>query len=245
MTNTELENASKIMFNNQEAEAIYLGNELLWSSVPYDCKIEYIESSGTQYIDTGIIINGPYKAEIEFETPSAQTSDYSKLIGVGNNENAAYQYCIIEINGNKLGELKCSNRDNQYISSIYASVLSSTINTISIESPDSNTMNVILNKESLGSVSNCGATYSKASSGSLYLFTLHNTLNRNGELLSPDTTGGFVSYKLYSFKFYLGNQLIRDMIPVRIDQIGYLYDKVSGQLFNNQGTGQFILGPDK
>lgn len=32
MTNTELENASKIMFNNQEVEAIYIGDKLLWSS---------------------------------------------------------------------------------------------------------------------------------------------------------------------------------------------------------------------
>lgn len=27
--------------------------------------------------------------------------------------------------------------------------------------------------------------------------------------------------------------------------IGYMYDKVSGQLFGNQGTGNFILGADK
>ena len=58
MTNTELENASKIIFNNQEAEAIYLGNELLWSSVPYDTEIEYLESTGTQWIDTGYVPNG-------------------------------------------------------------------------------------------------------------------------------------------------------------------------------------------
>jgi hypothetical protein len=36
-----------------------------------------------------------------------------------------------------------------------------------------------------------------------------------------------------------------DLIPVRIGNVGYMYDKVSGQLFENQGTGNFILGPDK
>ena len=38
---------------------------------------------------------------------------------------------------------------------------------------------------------------------------------------------------------------IRDFIPVRVGSTGYLYDKVSGQLFGNAGTGDFVLGPDK
>ena len=36
-----------------------------------------------------------------------------------------------------------------------------------------------------------------------------------------------------------------DLIPVRVGQVGYMYDKVSGQLFGNVGTGDFGLGPDK
>lgn len=35
-----------------------------------------------------------------------------------------------------------------------------------------------------------------------------------------------------------------DLIPVRVGQVGYMYDRVSGQLFGNEGTGAFILGPD-
>ena len=38
---------------------------------------------------------------------------------------------------------------------------------------------------------------------------------------------------------------IFDFIPVRVGDIGYLYDRMSGQLFGNQGTGAFIIGPDK
>ena len=38
---------------------------------------------------------------------------------------------------------------------------------------------------------------------------------------------------------------IRDLIPVRVGNVGYMYDKVSRQLFGNSGTGDFILGPDK
>lgn len=37
----------------------------------------------------------------------------------------------------------------------------------------------------------------------------------------------------------------RDYIPVRYRGAGYLYDKVSGRLFGNQGTGSFAIGEDK
>ena len=39
--------------------------------------------------------------------------------------------------------------------------------------------------------------------------------------------------------------VLADMIPVRVGSVGYMYDRVSGQLFGNDGTGDFIVGPDK
>ena len=42
--------------------------------------------------------------------------------------------------------------------------------------------------------------------------------------------------------------LVRDFIPVRVGSgssaVGYMYDRVSGQLFGNAGTGAFVIGPD-
>ena len=40
------------------------------------------------------------------------------------------------------------------------------------------------------------------------------------------------------------NQKLRDLIPVRKNGVGYMYDRVSGQLLGNSGTGDFVLGPD-
>ena len=40
MINTDLENALKIMIGSLEAEAIYVGNSLMWQSgPPYDAEI--------------------------------------------------------------------------------------------------------------------------------------------------------------------------------------------------------------
>ena len=41
------------------------------------------------------------------------------------------------------------------------------------------------------------------------------------------------------------DNLMADFIPVRVGDVGYMYDRVSGELFGNSGTGAFIIGPDK
>lgn len=50
--------------------------------------------------------------------------------------------------------------------------------------------------------------------------------------------------RFYYVKIWDGGDLISDFIPVRVGTVGYMYDRVSGQLFGNDGTGDFILGPD-
>ena len=68
---------------------------------------------------------------------------------------------------------------------------------------------------------------------SLFLFGVNGntSLNTNG--------------RISSCKIYHSGVLVRDYIPVRKGTVGYMYDRVSGQLFGNQGTGEFIIGPDK
>ena len=88
-----------------------------------------------------------------------------------------------------------------------------------------------------------------------YVFTITDlNLTRN---VSSITFGGttknlrlFFGYnansqaKIASYKHVKNGQTIIDLIPIRKGTIGYMYDKVSGQLFGNSGSGSFILGPD-
>lgn len=46
-------------------------------------------------------------------------------------------------------------------------------------------------------------------------------------------------------KIIRNNVPILDFIPVRVGTTGYMYDRVSGQLFGNDGSGDFVLGNDK
>jgi hypothetical protein len=54
----------------------------------------------------------------------------------------------------------------------------------------------------------------------------------------------FIKQKLKMTSIKKNGKVVRDFIPVRVGQVGCMYDKVSGTLFYNQGTGAFVLGPD-
>ena len=55
----------------------------------------------------------------------------------------------------------------------------------------------------------------------------------------------YIKGRLYVLQIYQSGVLVRDFISVRVVDVGYLYDRVSGQLFGNSGTGAFIIGLDK
>ena len=60
----------------------------------------------------------------------------------------------------------------------------------------------------------------------------------------------YTQTRFYDFKMYDGDNLVFDGIPVRFtneqnQSEGAMYDRVSGQLFRNAGTGTLTLGPDK
>lgn len=50
---------------------------------------------------------------------------------------------------------------------------------------------------------------------------------------------------LHSFKFFKNGVLLQHLIPVVKSGEGMMYDRVSGQLFRNAGTGAFVVGPRK
>ena len=50
--------------------------------------------------------------------------------------------------------------------------------------------------------------------------------------------------RLHSFRISENGVSVLDLIPVRVGDEGFMYDKVSGRLLGNSGSGRFILGPD-
>ena len=62
-----------------------------------------------------------------------------------------------------------------------------------------------------------------------------------------DTRQGVINgIRFYNFSIGQSRNLILHKFKcVRVGQEGFVYDEKTGQLFCNQGTGSFILGPDK
>jgi hypothetical protein len=69
----------------------------------------------------------------------------------------------------------------------------------------------------------------------MFLFARHRT---------DTVAGNYAKAKIGAVSITVGGSLVRDYIPVRVGTTGYMYDRVSGNLFGNSGTGSFVLGND-
>ena len=56
-----------------------------------------------------------------------------------------------------------------------------------------------------------------------------------------DNTSG---YRMYWIRIFIDGELVLDCIPVKKDGIGYMFDRVLGMLLETLGIQSFICGPD-
>lgn len=194
------------------------GYEWVYQALPYDAEIEYLESSGSQYINTNQYLNTS-----NFEIGYSVLGNRGHWGYVHNNVvNGAW----VTVDETTAFFGSWNNTDKVSVSSY----ISSTENTIVYTQSGATINGTTISKNfNLRGVDNLASV-------PLLFFALHDFYKNR--LLSE--TSKFKS-------FYLKNNgtLVVDMIPVRVGQVGYMYDRVSGQLFGNAGTGSFILGPDK
>lgn len=184
-------------------------------------RIRYLESTGTQYIDTGYILNTASKIEVSGRFTSTATQQMG-LVNRG--ETGKFNALLASQEGNFVIFLN----NNTVVTGISNSGLPDV--TYLVDLPDA----VAKINSAQGSISSSLITGSFARS--FFLFARNDTTESEPSL--------FCSFKLKSAKFYDGGVLVRDFVPVRVGQTGYLFDRVSGQLFGNAGTGDFVLGPD-
>lgn len=189
-------------------------------SKPYDAEVEWLSSDGLAYIDTGIVPK---------DTPRVVI-----------NLSARIQHIDVDIFGfasttvpTFIGDLSVPNDKQAFIYYRYYSAIyigQELISSISYND---------WAEWDLGYIIKCNnvtlKTLTKQSFASnsqiLYLFKGRSISNFN--------------VRVGKVKIYDGDELKRDFIPVRVGTTGYMYDKVSKQMFGNAGTGAFILGNDE
>ena len=192
--------------------------------LPYDAEVEFLESSGTQYIDTGVVAKPPTVAELNFRWVGTPTGDVV-LLGARNNSLSASRFIMLMTNQTKIRQLG--------VGAAWAKYGNYTMDT------DYNSVSTFIS----------GATTQKLNGSTIITSSAALAdLGRNLYLFANNSTSGIVNKakaRVYSCKIYQNNTLVRDYISVRKGAVGYLYDRVSGKLFGNAGTGDFVLGPDK
>ena len=204
--------------------------------LPYDAVVEYLRSTYQegQRIDTGLVNYGfttiRFVEKISFPT-------ISRKVLIGNYDGNTNGVINIELNGNKL-RLYSRNK---------AGTVSDYTNTKVLP------INTVIQSDILADCANGTFSFSVKYNDVIFNgnapFSTDNpcegTLNMC--LFRDWRTTTVVSYiiSIYQCSIWGDGVLLRDFIPVRVGQVGYMYDKVSGQLFGNAGTGDFIVGPDK
>lgn len=212
---------AKAYVGSNDVSKVYLGDELVWGNLLYDAEIEYMQGDGVSYIDTGIICSNDSKVELKAKN---------------NNNTIANGMFGSRIYVDKL--LRCF-----YLYSLNTSQVqfgfNNTGENVNTKTSDEHTYIIEKNGCYIDGVKVLDVSNAPfVCPSSVLLFSCHT--GSNGLNVESRMMTGRINY----CKIWNSNVLVRDLIPVRVGTTGYMYDKVSGQLFGNAGTGSFILGPD-
>ena len=223
MTNTEISNADKIMLGDTEALAMYIGSTQIWqNTLPYDYEVEYLKSTGTQYIDTEIIPDEYTNILSTFKLTSTSYTTANGLFGC-REESSSKSFLVLQYS---------NNNNNQVLRWDYGNNLTNvdlvSMNTNYQISTNGNTIYVNNGQ------GNFGGTFQNTTN-SIYLFAI----NQNGQAIFKNT--GLCCSRFVITK---NNVTVLDLIPVVKNNAGYMYDRISKKLFGNAGNDSFIPGPD-
>lgn len=192
-------------------------------------ELEYIESTGTQYIDTGIKASSEVSVDIDVFYPFGYTSCI--LGGRDAVSTNVYGFTTASANAGTPGHLLFQ----------YEANADSLIKDASIYVPNGERVTLSTNKNSATAVvgnTTYTRTFTAKTFESLYTMCLF-ALNEAGtkKFFCKDA-------KIYSAKIYVSEALVRNFIPCRrlSDNTVGMYDLVTNAFFENGGTGTFVGG---
>ena len=194
--------------------------------LPYDAEVEYLESTGTQYIKTDIIPAIGYTYKMMFR--STGVVSYGYLFGSNWRDDTGTAKFF------GLRRLTSQARFQSLGFSIAKVPYEEDIDyDITINGGEAGDLNKF--KLADGRVFSHNSKISVSPTLPMNLFAVNN----NGGVAFQNKG------RLYLFSIEANSKTILDLIPVRVGDVGYMYDRISGQLFGNAGTGAFVIGPDK
>lgn len=215
--------------------------------LPYDAEVEYLESTGTQWIDTGVPYNHTVVLEVDIAKTSSTDSGYVAGILWASGESSTVRRWALNWGNNYMRFYP------QYYTTTNISYSASLVNgvkhTIWADATrfafDGTAINVT------------SSTFDPTVDVSVYLLARHTYAPQ----LDPNPVAGITAWRIFSCKISKAGILVRDFQPVRFTNEygqpeGAMYDKrgVGGMnpdgsartdgLYRNRGTGAFLYGND-
>lgn len=188
-------------------------------------EVEYLESSGTQYINTGYLLSSnTFETKLKVYTPNMPFNEQDLLSNQDNQTNAfavgLYRYYVFAYS-----RKRPNAADNNAISATFSG---SAILNIEVEYNGNDTKLLTVN----------GITTSQS---------YQEIFNSNQTITLLSGEGGQSNYfigRFYSCQIYDNSVLVRNFVPCyrKADNVAGLYDLVNGVFYTNAGTGTFIVG---
>jgi len=200
---------------------IYKNGKIEVARLPKEYQeVEYIESTGTQYIDIGITGTNNTKVDIEFQATG------TNFLPFGARRNASSDCFAIWASSTKVGTNLRIGFDG---TNGYTGEATTTDKYHIIHSKDE----TYVNNELVWTT------------GTIRTFTTPQNLIVFGYYSSP-TTRSLSAIRLYHLKLWENNIIVRDFIPCYRNSDGEigLYDSINDIFYTNQGTGVFTKGND-
>lgn len=201
-------------------------------------ELTYIESTGTQYINLGVLPNNNLKIELDY-----QFLDYWKQAGAGGSTEQGNQVGSILISNTKRFCISYLPNNNKFVFALGVGYNSSV-------DKDSNRHKFTIDTINWKfGVDNTLENFSSVNFDSDKTFTLFGC---NGDFSSFASYGwenanyGYMGdSRFYGCKIYYGSLLIMDLVPAKdVDGVACIYDKIKKECIYNQGTGSFVAGAE-
>ena len=196
---------------------------VLWHRRKYKTEISYLKSTGTQYIDTLMFLNNNSALDLQgvFDCTAGATR-FGARNGTSADTNGVFAINAVTSNQFRIDFGASAEKNTQWL--------------VSKKQADRFLVDGLSNTATVNFTDGTSESYTYPSGNfSLNHSVLIFAFNGNGSVAFA------TDMKATACKLYDNGILVRDFIPVLDwNDVPCMYDKVSGELFYNQGTGEFI-----
>lgn len=219
-----------VFYTNDGTGEFNVGADVIVLPADYQ-RVEYVESTGTQYINTGVKVSTNNKIIMDLQFTD---TTYQQING---------GYYIYRASGTSYtirNDIGVGSTDMFFMG---ASSTSITTNVTADTNRHIFMVNATTGEWSIDNVSGSVTPDSHSDYEVTLLIGARSGRNVNGRVLAPAT---YCEEKIYNVKIYTSGNLVRDFIPCyrKIDNVAGLYDVVNDVFYTNSGSGSFTVGPD-